>query len=755
MNHFEELEALDPRNTTFTTSRIDTPTPHKVAIVLLVHQYLKAKQSASELGLIFPAQSRQRFCMLLLKLIQYPDMMYKDLHNLLTSNRYKIDTVHLEGFEKCMSDLNSLGLEYLFDLFEMQNFDKILSDSIGVSQYGIVGLYIRRVAVILDRMSFPEMLSLYENICLYYEKGIRMMAIGPRVSNLLGTCTNNTTESKEETTIEEEESLPVVDNVHHHRNPHSKWSAKQADLFITQQCSLLESNEIRALPPIEMQTKLNEIIQDNPLNSQAFFLTYMNNLRLRDYFSSVDALHRAFDRSPMQMMTNYEHKGFQFFSINLAVMHANFGHREEALESLKECIMLAQENGDKRCLDLANSWYCILNSNKIDPFEKCLPDLQDPCMIQSLSLSIQFVVKVGAQCGCLPLDLFELLQKSDELNCKNSLMDYFSDSLALRSALWNLYGHNEMASMYAQLLLKLKKTWVFGDVGNSESVCMVLCCLALWLNIQGEYALSSVVLHHTKERFPRNPYSNSWMICECYIIIHQSILRCKWQEASRACDQLYVFDENAAILQRVSVLIAKRYLTTARTMLDKLLMSSELDCLTQVRALILLAYSMISQDKVNSEVIGTLNKASTLALQSYLEFEWAITDMMFAQVLLQMQMPQKALQSIKNGMEKIYANGGLYDRAKASFVYMRCLVATALTPEEKKKCLKECSQQIDEAIGYFKKLDAYAKVLDVYSFLATQYNELGMKPERNRYAALFRQYHMEFNIAEEYLNVFF
>lgn len=106
----------------------------------------------------------------------------------------------------------------------------------------------------------------------------------------------------------EDESVLDTETVHQGRNLHSKWSAKQADLFVTQQCSLLENNELRALPPIEMQTKLNEIIQDNPLHSQAYFLSYMNYLRMRDYFSAMDALHRSFDRSPMQMMSHYEQK---------------------------------------------------------------------------------------------------------------------------------------------------------------------------------------------------------------------------------------------------------------------------------------------------------------------------------------------------------------------------------------------------------------------------------------------------------------
>lgn len=66
----------------------------------------------------------------------------------------------------------SLGIETLFDFAEMDNIEKMLAEQLGVSQFSLVGLYIRRVGVILERLSFPEMMALHKNICLYYEKGM-------------------------------------------------------------------------------------------------------------------------------------------------------------------------------------------------------------------------------------------------------------------------------------------------------------------------------------------------------------------------------------------------------------------------------------------------------------------------------------------------------------------------------------------------------------------------------------------------------
>lgn len=572
-----------------------------------------------------------------------------------------------------------------------------------------------------------------------------------RADTLDGCTTTNAT--VDDNTIEE--SALDTETVHQDRNPHSKWSPKQAQLFVKQQCNLLEKNELRALPPIEMQTKLNEIVQDNPLNAKAYFLGYMNQLRLRDVFGAIDALHRSFDRSPMHMMSQHEQKGFQYFCINLAIFHASFNHRKEALSALKECIMLAQECGDKRCLDLANSWYCLLNSSRIGPFEKSLPDIQDPGLIQSLSLAIEFVVAFGAKCGYLPLDLFELLLKSDELNNKNSLLEHISDSLALRTTLWVLYGRYEMSALYSQLLLNLKKTWPFGDVSNSESVSKVLANLALWFNTQGEYQLSAVLINHARSRFPRHPFAGDWMTSECHISIQQAIYRGRWQEALRWCCQLYLLDQRDGKIQRASVYMAKGCNNTARNILQRMLEDKELDVLRQIRVLILLAYNSLTENTVSVETIELLMQASVLSESAYMQYENAVVDIVLAQVLLQMGLPQKALQALRNSMDKVYINGGIYDRAKTDFTFVRCLVAAGKDQDQKHKRLTKSLPLLDRAVESFRKLEAHAKVLDVFAYISKTFNTFGFIAERNKYACKFKQYYTENPVCREYLGLAF
>lgn len=659
---------------------------------------------------------------------------------MLTSSEYEIHPSHLKGFENCINDLNALKIENLFDLQNMM--EKILSENSGISQFGVVGLYIRRIVVVIDRMSFSEMLALHKSILLYYEKGLRRLTFlkSPKVNE------NN-----------------ILDAKIHQRNDFSKWSIKQAELFVAQQIALLENNEIRSYKPIVMQKMLNKIINDNPLFSQAYFLSYMNNLRLRDFYNSIYALHRSFDRNPVQIFHPFEIRGVQYSSLNLAILHANFNHKEEALSTLKECIILAQESGDHHCLQLANAWFCILNDREIKLKQKFITDQTDLITIQSKSLNIQFIVKVSAFCGFRPTQLFELLLKSNELNCKNSLMELIANCFAQRSALWTLYGESGIASLCSQALLKLNKSWAFGDVGNSESICQVLCCLALWFSIQGELTLSGTILYHTKERFIRDPLARSWMICDCYITINQAIYKHKWQDAIKACYQLYIFDKNAGILQKASINIAKRNLHLARRILHKFLyreslnnITNDLDSLTKVKGLILLAYTMIINENVISpEIIDILNKASTIAKVAFLGYEEAIIDMIFAYVFLHMKMPKKALKTIKSCMGTILTNGGIYDRARVILLYTKCLTASVTTKTEKLERISECIDMLNDAVEYFKKLEAHTKVKDVYNFLTIFYHEVELYKERNNIAFKLKRYDQEFPTAFEYINVFF
>lgn len=415
--------------------KIEKITPHKVIVVFLVQDYLKLRAEECERAGAYSPKYRRQFSMLLLRLIQYPDMSYKDLHACLSSPYAGIDPRHLGYFEELMEGVSAVGIDILFDLQifigHLLMEDKDVNNI--VNQFGIVGFYIRRILLALNKMSFPDIVELYKSIIAYYERGVRAVAMtSPNHGAVSTTIGDSSTIGNESSAIIMEDAsmmqadlpapltsavqmpvpppLPPAGVVGKEKNGHSKWSVKQADLFIAQQCNLLEYNETRAMRPVELQQRLKEIVADIPFYTQAHILSYMNNLRIRDIVNSLDAFHCAYDRNaarantmsaalgePQQICAN--NKGLQYSSLNLAILHVQFGHQQEALASLRECVMLAQEAGDRICLQLAQSWLCLLDKKYVLLCENTVANHTENSAVQAVSLGVQFIVNVAAVSG--------------------------------------------------------------------------------------------------------------------------------------------------------------------------------------------------------------------------------------------------------------------------------------------------------------------------------------------------------------------
>uniref|UniRef100_A0A182PHG8 Anaphase-promoting complex subunit 5 n=1 Tax=Anopheles epiroticus TaxID=199890 RepID=A0A182PHG8_9DIPT len=734
--------------------KMDVLTPHKMIVVFLIQEYLRLKKTVSE-GVVasgeqsqqieVSAGDRKRFCMLLLKLIQYPDLPYKDLYGLLLSPVYGVHPVHLEEFKKLMKLLKTVGIDVMFDLYN--EIDKLIMDNTASFQIGIVGLYLRKVFVTMDRMSFYEMKDLYLATIAYYDKGMHAIRLDP--------CPEASydAESFKQATNQYTPIEPSDHGTHA-----AKWSVKQSELFIAQQSALLKENEAKALPPKELQKRLNEIIHDRPHCSQAYFLNYMNNVRVREFFGAVHALQRVFDRTPSAGAppgaTNgggtSEGKDYQYASLNLAILHAEFGHPELARVCLRECIMIAQENADPTCLQLAHAWLSHLEGH-------CMP-LPDKTTSGSLfhatSLHILSHLRQGSIIGKKPSELFGLLMVNDLLNCQRSMMDLVATGIAERTALWTVYGKHEQASLCAQLLLNVELKSLDKKY-NGNGVCQVLCSLVVRLAHLGEFGLALVVLQYTKGNFPRYPQSRDWHLADHYVSVLRAIYRGRWAEASGECQHLHSYDPHLALLQFAHIALAKQDYSTAEDFIARLLDDETLVPLVRIRAMLLSANVYIHNGQ--PKAFQLLNSAQMYAQRYHLQYEEALVHLHFAYLLLtHLHAPRQAFVSIKAALETILANGPIYDRARALFLFARTLVELERHEPGAARLnqLNAMLPTFEQAVEMFEKLECYCKAKDVYVYLAQTYHELGSTEERNRYSYRYRLLEEQYPTERQYLNVF-
>lgn len=377
----------------------DTISPFKITVVILVKEFLRNRDS-NEIpdddtngeeekflvpSVVYSAEYRRSFYTLLLKLVQMPDLSYKDLYFLLSKGPNKLSQTHLDGFNELMSIATKVGIEILFKL--SKTMEKMITETsmtgnnACIHQSSIIGLVLRRIFISIERMSFQEVMELYKHLCTYYDKGRRAFEISAPTKL---------------------ENLGKIRDFEFSKN---KWSSKQAEIFINQQISLLENDETNAMNPKELQEKIEEIARIyNPLHAKTYYLSYLNNLRVRDLPNCIEALHRTFDRNAEKYAQNSSQESvsksnFQYSLLNLAILHTLFEHNEEAMKCLKECIMIAQENGDRVCLQLAQLWMCLLDNSHFHLSEKTIWNKTEMTLVRSVSHNIQSLVKVAALSG--------------------------------------------------------------------------------------------------------------------------------------------------------------------------------------------------------------------------------------------------------------------------------------------------------------------------------------------------------------------
>uniref|UniRef100_A0A182R195 Anaphase-promoting complex subunit 5 n=1 Tax=Anopheles farauti TaxID=69004 RepID=A0A182R195_9DIPT len=739
-----------------TIGRMDVLTPHKMMAVFLIQEYLRLKKPVTDGAtreqpppqpVELSAGDRKRFCMLLLNLIQYPDLAYKDLYGLLVSPVYGLHPVHLEEFNKLMNLLKTVGIDVLFDLYN--EIDKLIMDNSASFQIGIVGLYLRKVFVTMDRMSFHEMKDLYLATIAYYEKGLEAMQLEPSADASYNCDSFMLAQNK---------YIPIEPSDHGHLA--AKWSVKQSELFIAQQSALLRDNEVKALPPRDLQRRLNEIIRDRPHCSQAYFLSYLNYVRVRDFNCALNALHRAFDRTPsgntassVTAPATNENKEYQYASLNLAILHAEFGHKKQALKCLRECITLAQEYGDANCLQLAHCWQAHLEDRLI-PLPSARTTSSNLFHATSLRM-LSFMRRTGVN-DDPPASLFATLTGIDLAAGQRSMMDLIATSVAQRVALWTVYGRYEQASMCAQILLNVNLKSL--DLTyNGNGICQMLCTVTVRLAYMGEFNHALVVLQQTAARFPRYPGSHDWQLTKHYLTALRAIYRGRFEEACQASQNLHAYDANLSLLQLAHVAIARQDHVTGKVLLEGLLRVPNLEPLTAVRAMILQAN--IYLETHNDQAIIVLNQAQVLARTHHLQYENALIDLHFGQLLLErMRQPQQAFISVKSGLETVLANGPIYDQARAHFLFARTIIAAerASNPPNAKvlQLVRQLAPLLERAVEMFEKLECYVKAKDVWLFLARTYHELEAEDERNHYAYQYQVLDEQFHTPRQYSKVF-
>lgn len=232
------------------------------------------------------------------------------------------------------------------------------------------------------------------------------------------------------------------------------------------------------------------------------------------------------------------------------------------------------------------------------------------------------------------------------------------------------------------------------------------------------------------------------MLVECYVSSQQLIYHEKWNDAAVKCDQLYHIDRHLSLLQRANLHLARGNRHVAATLIETLLADDhdqKLEIQMKIRAMVMQSQILYDpQNQVVSESLLILNRAVILAKEKHLDYDHSVIQMNIAFFLYKMDMKRQSLSILRNSMENILANGGIYDKARVIFLFNRCLIDSSATKEAKLENLIKLRGEFVKAIEYFTKLGCWHKIKDVYAYLAQVYHSVDMYDERNHFALKFR-----------------
>ncbi|XP_006530492.1 anaphase-promoting complex subunit 5 isoform X2 [Mus musculus] len=470
----------------------DWVTPYKIAVLVLLNEMGRTGEGAVSLV------ERRKLNQLLLPLLQGPDITLSKLYKLIE--------------ESCPQLANSVQIRIKLmaegELKDMEQFFDDLSDSFSgtepeVHKTSVVGLFLRHMILAYSKLSFSQVFKLYTALQQYFQNGEKKTVEDADMDR----------EDGEKQMEKEELDVSVREEEVSCSGP---LSQKQAEFFLSQQAALLKNDETKALTPASLQKELNNLLKFNPDFAEAHYLSYLNNLRVQDVFSSTHSLLHYFDRlilTGAEGKSNGEEgygRSLRYAALNLAALHCRFGHYQQAELALQEAIRIAQESNDHVCLQHCLSWLYVLGQKRADSYvllEHSVKKAVHFGLPYLASLGIQSLVQQRAFAGKTANKLMDALKDSDLLHWKHSLSELIDISIAQKTAIWRLYGRSTMALQQAQMLLSMNSLESLNagvQQNNTESFAVALCHLAELHAEQGCFAAAGEVLKHLKDRFPPN-----------------------------------------------------------------------------------------------------------------------------------------------------------------------------------------------------------------------------------------------------------
>ncbi|WAR30726.1 APC5-like protein [Mya arenaria] len=283
-------------------SKEEQVTPHKISLIVLIHEYCTIRRPStvhsvfsedSDSDINLTEREKRNFMVMILQLLQSSDLTLKELFmKIRDKTKIELYTLFLKRLQEFIED----GVGALKDYFQNVTKEYFLSGK-GVERSSVLGLFIRRITLAFEKLSFTQVTDMYRKFERYYEAGVGSY----EESQDFGGSLTDSAMSISVTTQPEGGSL-------------------------THFLSFLNSLRVK-----EYCTALHNLFHFFDRKTIATF----NKGQGHGKHQPAEEVHR------------------RYAALNLASLHYRFGHKEEALAPLQEAIGMAQDANDNVCLQHA------------------------------------------------------------------------------------------------------------------------------------------------------------------------------------------------------------------------------------------------------------------------------------------------------------------------------------------------------------------------------------------------------------------
>ncbi|KFH68460.1 hypothetical protein MVEG_05275 [Podila verticillata NRRL 6337] len=286
-------------------------------------------------------------------------------------------------------------------------------------------------------------------------------------------------------------------------------SVYDAEKYLDLQTQHLSNPSLQDIPN-EVLEHVQNIQLRMPTVAKSHYVMCLQAQQTGNFEMAIQSLHQFFD----YCMSMQDQALYQYALLNLAILHARFGHFDQARFAIRETVEVARDNMDQECLSYALSWHDRLTGTGATSSAEMsearnLANLSGRAEGQPFHYlqSLGELIKAKQLQGESTSRTLEALVRSSSINLRHSLDGVGGVVQLLQSRTWEAYGNAPLSSLYSQLQHHFRPSE--SDMNDAASS---LSKFASDLALTGQYQDALRVLEQAKTKFPlRTMRATPWV----------------------------------------------------------------------------------------------------------------------------------------------------------------------------------------------------------------------------------------------------